>query len=220
MRGKEKNESKQGTPLWMTTFGDSMSLLLTFFVMLFSVTALNETKVRQGLGSLKGALGGIAEGTMKESVVPQEGDQMQKIAKEMEEYIASQGLGEEISVTSSPERITINLKSPILFDLGKDNLKESALPVLDKIASLIKDIPNEINVEGHTDNLPIHTERFPSNWELSAARAISVANYLIQKGISPERIGVIGYADTRPLFPNDTAEHRALNRRVEILILR
>jgi len=217
---KKKKGSEQKTPGWIMTFGDTMSLLLTFFVMLFAATALNETKIHQGLGSLKGALGGIVEGIRKESIVPQERGEMERMVEEIEEYITSQGLGEEVKINLSSEGIVITLASPILFDLGRDNLRKDALPVLDKVATLIKDISNEIHVEGHTDNLPIHTRRFPSNWELSAARAISVANYLIEKGVSPKRIGTIGYADSRPLFPNDTPEHRALNRRVEILILR
>jgi len=220
MKRKKRNNSNEGTPGWIMTFGDTMSLLLTFFVMLFAATALNETKVEQGLGSLKGSLGGIVEGIKKESIVPQEKGEMERMAEEIEEYITSQGLGEEVKINLSPEGTVISLTSPILFDLGKADLKKEALPVLDKVAALIRNMPNEVNVEGHTDNLPIHTRRFPSNWELSAARAISVANYLIKKGVSPERIGTIGYADSHPLFPNDTPEHRALNRRVEILILR
>jgi len=220
MKRKKGNNSNEGTPGWIMTFGDTMSLLLTFFVMLFAATALNETKVEQGLGSLKGSLGGIVEGIKKESIVPQEKGEMERMAEEIEEYITSQGLGEEVKINLSPEGTVISLTSPILFDLGKADLKKEALPVLDKVAVLIRNMPNEVNVEGHTDNLPIHTRRFPSNWELSAARAISVANYLIKKGVSPERIGTIGYADSHPLFPNDTPEHRALNRRVEILILR
>lgn len=220
MKRKKGNNPNGGTPGWIMTFGDTMSLLLTFFVMLFAATALNETKVEQGLGSLKGSLGGIVEGVKKESIVPQEKGEMERMAEEVEEYVSSQGLAGKVNISRSSEGTVISLTSPILFDLGKADLKKEALPVLDKVAALIRNMPNEVNVGGHTDNLPIHTKRFPSNWELSATRAISVANYLIKKGVCPERIGTIGYADSHPLFSNDTPEHRALNRRVEILILR
>lgn len=216
---KERSELGQTTPGWITTFGDAMSLLLCFFVMLFAATSLNEVKVKQGLGSLKGALGGIVEGVKKESIIPQKGA-MERLSEGMKEYIVSEGLEKEVKISSLSEGISISLSSPAFFDSGKAKLRKEAFPLLNKIITLLKEIPNQIRIEGHTDNLPIHTEEFPSNWELSAARAINVGKYLIKGKISPERIGVIGYADSRPLFPNDTPEHRALNRRVEIFILK
>jgi len=216
---KERDESGQTTPGWITTFGDTMSLLLCFFVMLYAATSLNEVRVKQGLGSLKGALGGIVEGVKKESIIPQKGT-IERLREEMEEYVVSEGLDKEVKINALSEGISISLSSPVLFDSGKAKLRKEVFPLLNKIVTLLKEIPNQIRVEGHTDNLPIHTEEFPSNWELSTARAISVGKYLIKEKISPERIGVIGYADSRPLFPNDTPEHRASNRRVEIFILK
>jgi len=216
---KERDESGQTTPGWIMTFGDTMSLLLCFFVMLYAATSINEVRIKQGLGSLKGALGGIVEGVKKESIIPQKGT-MQRLREEMEEYVISEGLDKEVKINALSEGISISLSSPVLFDSGKAKLRKEAFPLLNKIITLLKEIPNQIRVEGHTDNLPIHTEEFPSNWELSATRAISIGKYLIKEKILPERIGVIGYADSRPLFPNDTPEHRALNRRVEIFILR
>ncbi|RLE11450.1 flagellar motor protein MotB [Candidatus Aerophobetes bacterium] len=216
MRKKDSEQSQD--PVWLTTFADAMSLMLTFFVMLYAATTLDKSKLEPALGSLKGALG-IMEKT-KPAIVstPEIVKESEQIAEKIQHFAVSQGLEKEIRVKVVRGGVRVSLASPILFDLGKAELKPGILPLLDEIAGTLKGIPNEIVIEGHTDNLPIHTERFPSNWELSAARAISVARHFIKKGLAPSRIGVVGYADSRPLFPNDTPEHRARNRRVEIFI--
>ena len=215
---KREEEEESKDPVWLTTFGDAMSLMLTFFVMLFAATSLNKSKIEPALGSLRGALG-IMQKT-KPAIVstPLVVEPTQKIAQQISQFVISKGLTGKVKVKLVRGGIRVSLASPILFELGKAELKQAIFPLLDKIAIILKKLPNEIVVEGHTDNLPIHTERFPSNWELSAARAINVAKYLIKKGVSPSRVGVVGYADSRPIYPNDTPEHRASNRRVEIFI--
>ncbi|HDN85114.1 MAG TPA: flagellar motor protein MotB [Candidatus Aerophobetes bacterium] len=215
---KREEEEESKDPVWLTTFGDAMSLMLTFFVMLFAATSLNKSKIEPALGSLRGALG-IMQKT-KPAIVstPLVVEPTQKIAQQISQFVISKGLTGKVKVKLVRGGIRVSLASPILFELGKAELKPAIFPLLDKIAIILKKLPNEITVEGHTDNLPIHTERFPSNWELSAARAINVAKYLIKKGVSPSRVGVVGYADSRPIYPNDTPEHRASNRRVEIFI--
>jgi len=218
---KEDTSDQSKDPGWLTTFGDTMSLLLTFFVMLFATLSFEEAKVEQAMGSLKGSLGVMEKA--KQSIIPQQKiirGRMERISEEIERYARLQGFGKDIEVNNIREGIRINLKSPMLFDLGKAELKNKITPLLDEITALLKNIPNDIRIEGHTDNLPIHTKEFPSNWELSTARAINIGKYFIKRGITPSRLGVIGYADSRPLFPNDTSEHRALNRRVEIFILK
>jgi len=215
---KREEEEESKDPVWLTTFGDAMSLMLTFFVMLFAATSLNKSKIEPALGSLRGALG-IMQKT-KPAIVstPLVVEPTQKIAQQISQFVISKGLTGKVKVKLVRGGIRVSLASPILFELGKAELKQEIFPLLDEIATILKKLPNEIVVEGHTDNLPIHTERFPSNWELSAARAINVAKYLIKKGVSPSRVGVVGYADSRPIYPNDTPEHRASNRRVEIFI--
>ena len=215
---KREEEEESKDPVWLTTFGDAMSLMLTFFVMLFAATSLNKSKIEPALGSLRGALG-IMQKT-KPAIVstPLVVEPTQKIAQQISQFVISKGLTGKVKVKLVRGGIRVSLASPILFELGKAELKQEIFPLLDEIAIILKKLPNEIVVEGHTDNLPIHTERFPSNWELSAARAINVAKYLIKKGVSPSRVGVVGYADSRPIYPNDTPEHRASNRRVEIFI--
>jgi len=214
----QRDSEKSGDPIWLTTFADAMSLMLTFFVMLFAATSLEKSKLELALGSLRGALGMMEKTRPAIVSQPRIVKESEQIAGKIQYSALSRGLGKEVKVKIVKGGIRVSLASPILFDLGKAELKLEVLPLLDEIAAIFKEIPNEIIIEGHTDNLPIHTEKFPSNWELSAARAISVAKYFIDKGINPSRIGVVGYADSRSLFPNDTPEHRQANRRVEIFI--
>ena len=114
------------------------------------------------------------------------------------------------------------MQNPVLFDTGEARLKSPAIPILRDIAKLLSELSdNFISVEGHTDNVPIHTEQFPSNLELSTARAISVARFLIDEGkIGAENVSVVGYSENVPVVPNDTPENRMKNRRVEINVLR
>ncbi len=126
-----------------------------------------------------------------------------------------------ITTRETRRGILIRLENEVLFDSGKADIKPAAIQSLDKIAEILKDIPNSIRVEGHTDNIPINTERFPSNWELSTQRALAVVSYLIEKvGIDPARLSAAGYGESRPLVANDSAAARARNRRVEILVVR
>jgi len=219
VRNKKPEDSQSGDPPWLVTFGDAISLLLTFFVLLFACSSPDMAEIRLMWGYLGGSLGPMEY--TRPSIVPPLVSKIgrRSVSEELGEFIKEQGLEDfqaEISIV--PEGVLINLDSPLLFSLGQADLKEETMPLLDKIAEIVKELPNEINIGGHTDDLPIHTRRFPSNWELSAARAIAVGESFIKKGILPARLSVAGYADSRPLFPNDIEEHRALNRRVEILI--
>ncbi len=125
-----------------------------------------------------------------------------------------------ISVELQERGLVIRVLESMLFRPGDAALLEGARSALAKIGDEIKDIPNQIRVEGHTDSIPIANTRYPSNWELSSARAAAVVRYLIdEKGINPDRISTLGYGDSRPLVPNDTPENRARNRRVDIVVL-
>ena len=113
------------------------------------------------------------------------------------------------------------LANPVLFGLGESELKPSAILVLHQVAVLLKDIPNAVLVEGHTDDKPISRGDFHSNWELSVARAFGVIRYFIEEeNIPPQRLSAVGYGEYKPLYPNDTEENRAKNRRIEINIVR
>jgi chemotaxis protein MotB len=128
---------------------------------------------------------------------------------------------DDVEISFSQEGLVMRLAEHALFDLGVASLSATAMPLLDKIGAIISRIPYSVRIEGHTDNLPISTVMFPSNWELSTARAVNVLRYLIKThNISPSRLSAEGCGEYQPLYPNDTPEHRAQNRRVEIIFVK
>jgi len=216
-----------GAPAWMVTYGDLMSLLLTFFVLIVSFSSIELIKFQKALGSLKGALGILPKQQsvifQKEPIIPQLSDyserRIRKAATELRELIKKQGIDDKVKLEVTDKGILVRIDSPILFELGSADLKPEAFPILDKVIEMTRNWPNEIRIEGHTDDLPIHTDKFPSNWELSTARALSVLKYFLKRGsVEPERLSAVGYGEYHPLVPNTSPENRAKNRRVEIYI--
>jgi chemotaxis protein MotB len=126
------------------------------------------------------------------------------------------GLEGSFDVFPTKEGFAVRLSSPLLFDLGSADLREEAKGILSRLADILASFENTLRIEGHTDNIPIHTPKFPSNWELSAARALSVLKFLNSRDITSERLSAVGYGEFRPLLENDTEENRDKNRRVEI----
>lgn len=127
-------------------------------------------------------------------------------------------LQRRVEVAVSADAVNLNIKDEVLFDLASAELKADAQPVLGEIVAVLRDNDYAVSVEGHTDDTPIHSARFPSNWDLSVARATHVTRYLIEHGIARERLRAVGYADTRPLEPGTTPQARARNRRVALVI--
>jgi len=216
-----------GAPAWMVTYGDLMSLLLTFFVLIVSFSSIELIKFQKALGSLKGALGILPKQQsvifQKEPIIPLLSDynerRIRKAATELRELIKKQGIDDKVKLEVTDKGILVRIDSPILFELGSADLKPEAFPILNKVIEMTRNWPNEIRIEGHTDDLPIHTDKFPSNWELSTARALSVLKYFLKKGnVEPERLSAAGYGEYHPLVPNTSPENRAKNRRVEIYI--
>jgi chemotaxis protein MotB len=145
-----------------------------------------------------------------------EGDGAQDAAETFSEFAAAPG----VNVRYSKIGAHISFEEGLFFNFGKADINSSGFALLDKLAVLIRNLPGSVRVEGHTDNVPIHTRRFPSNWELSIARAVSVVKYLAEVGkINPARLSAVGYGESRPLAPNDSPAHRAKNRRVEIVLV-
>ena len=225
---RKEEEKEAGAPAWMVTYGDMMTLLLTFFVLLLSFSSIQESKFERAMGSLKRALGVMKYSSglqqkmhfFRNTVSSNTDDVFLDQVMGMKETLEKSGLQQEVKVTMTERGVHIIIADQILFDLGKDRLKTDIIPVLDIVTDLMKEAPeSEIVIEGHTDNWPINSARFPTNWELSAARALAVVKYFaFRKGIEPARFAATGYGEYRPLKPNDTAEHRAMNRRVEIFI--
>lgn len=232
-------DEAEEAPAWITTFSDLMSLLLTFFVLLFSMASLNEQKFKQVLESIQSALGveqvpqaGTREGLemlSKESkaqpdAVDELGGMVQKeldqIKSEVEEFIMKNKLGGQVRAEVDGRGAVITISDVVIFPVGEAEVTPSGLKVLDKIVDILKQFPYRVRVEGHTDNIPIHTPKYPSNWELSTARAARIVRYFIEHGIDPQRLSAEGFAHYRPIASNDTPEGRAKNRRVEIVYVR
>jgi chemotaxis protein MotB len=219
-----EEESSGGSPAWMTTYGDMMTLLLCFFVLILSFSSVEINKFKKAMGSLRGALGILATdtGSSSKRSFPQQMNIQSKISEaleEMDEQLKHMEIQEYVQWEVTPEGIHIAMNDPVLFDLGKAELKREAYPIMQAILKIIAtQDPGEIEVQGHTDDLPIHNLKYPSNWELSAARALSVVKYFAYKGgVEPRKLSAIGYGEYRPAFKN-TPEDRPKNRRVEIFL--
>lgn len=225
MRKKRRLVKKTGAPQWMVTFSDLVTLLLVFFILLFSVSQIDKTKFQY-----------MAESFRKQepfdenpSIVPgdypseqQKEEQEHSLARLFEEvqlFLKTNGLEKAAEVMHDERGVVLVLNEQLLFDSGEAALTKISYPVLKEIGLLFASVPHAIKVEGHTDNVPIRSKQYPSNWELSAARASSVIRYFIQEhSLASERFTAIGYADTRPIVSNTTEESRKKNRRVEIVI--
>ncbi len=239
---KRKEEAPPpGAPAWMNTYGDMVTLLLCFFVLLFAMSTIDVVKFKALAASVQGTpvimeggasssiidlMGsGIMEMPKVESSMNQSKErakkaqqELQQMASQFKTYFATQEQAQMIEVKVADESIIIRFPDGVLFDLGKASLRPEAIPVLDIVANEINNYPdNEVMIEGHTDNLPINTVQFPSNWDLSSARAISVLKFFInEKAIDPARVLAVGRGEYMPIDTNNTPEGRAKNRRVEI----
>lgn len=222
-RVRRKEEPVQSN--WLTTYSDLVTLLMCFFVLMFSFSTVDAAKFRQVAISLQTALRGVLDGGV--SLGPQdilekldlEEQLMEDAFHEIEAYIQEAGLKGAVVAVYEERGLVIRFLDTVLFDLAKANLRADSLAILDRVAQVLDKVPNQIAIEGHTDNLPIQTQEFPSNWWLSTARANRVVEYFAkQHGITPKRLSAVGYGEYRPLLPNSSADNRAQNRRVEILI--
>ncbi len=229
LNAKRSESQEPSSPLWMVTYGDMVTLLLTFFVLLISFAEMDEIKFEEAAHSLRGALGVLEgyESFFKHK--PEDADSakidvlrrmdiFQSIV-ELEDMAREMGYAGDVSVEISDNGLLIRMGDRVLFDQGRAELKPEALPVLDLVGRTIKGRAREVLVAGHTDDVPIHTDEFPSNWELSTTRALNVVKYLIDRaGVPPGILAATGYSEFRPLVPNDSPQHRRKNRRVEFLV--
>lgn len=228
---------EEGTGDWITTYADLVTLLLAFFVMLFSISSLDAKKFKEIAASFQVSFGQLStvveldapaaggEDLEKESAprtslpasLREEPDS--KLLSDVQDFVEKTRLGKHILVTKDKSRIIITVEGQVFFASGQAGLNPQALPVLDDIARIIQDHPvYRVNIKGHTDNNPIATPRFPSNWELSAIRATTVLRFLVDKGVDPVRLTATGYGEVLPLVANDSRENRARNRRVEFVL--
>jgi len=221
---KIKKEIGQKNEGWLCTFNDMMTLLMVFFVLIFSLGTLNVQDIQSAQLSLQSGLG-IFEAGNKTSigiVAPLATYDIgtATFTKKLEESLEGLNSEDGIGVMYDDKEIIIALEDAILFQSGSADINPDGFPVLDKIgSSVLINISNPVRIEGHTDTDKIYTEKFPSNWELSTIRSINVLKYLVDNTkILPKRLSAVGYGETKPLFPNDTSENKSRNRRVEIVI--
>jgi len=220
----------------MNTYGDMVTLLLAFFVMLFAFSNLDIERFRAIMSAFQGAIGVLDSGatiTQGDAVSGGDTDSAELIQRSILEIPETQDVVRRLNeVRQLPEMrsaytvevtqrgIIVHFTDRVLFDLGDANLKPEAEGVLTNILDVLRSWPNHIRVEGHTDNLPIATPIYPSNWELSTARAARVVRFFIEEGnLPPDRMSAAGYGEYRPIATNDTLADRARNRRVDIVLL-
>lgn len=231
MRRGGNRVAQGGGSGWLTTFNDLMTLLMVFFVLLFTMGSLDIQELKQfqvslmkGLGVLKKGEGspiGVIEafstkGMKKKSI---RGQMMMAGLESIADYINDLESLKGIDVRFREKDLVISLDGSALFKSGMAEIDPEAFPVLKKMFKIISMASCPVRVEGHTDNVPIFTEEFESNWELSTTRAVNVVKHFIEEGnVAPQQLSAVGYGESKPLVPNDTPEHRARNRRVEIVL--
>ena len=220
-KGKEVGAKggEEGSPAWMATFADMMSLLLTFFILMYAIASQNTARVlHEVLGIEEKSLGVIDlidEITIQKSLQELTGLNNPNILDDMDDIAEDSAM----AVDTNQAKVVVRVPGANLFKPGQADLQLSGRPVLDEVIAVIRRYPDyKIHIQGHTDDDPISTEKFPTNWELSAARATAVLRYFFDKGVEPEKMTATGYADTFPLASNDTDQGRTLNRRVEFVL--
>ncbi len=212
---------------WLITFNDLMTLLMVFFVLWFAMSRIDVHKSREFVGSIHSALGS-ALGELKNGKTVNiqmtesprsSGETATEAAVSSRKVADTLASDPDVSVIQRPGKLLITISNGVLFGNGIADLQPEGYRVLDRILQVIQNTPFNVRVEGHTDNSPIHGGRFPSNWELSVARAVHVVKYFIDIGkLDPHRLSAVGYGASRPLYPNDNAAEKEKNRRVEIVL--
>lgn len=237
---------------WAIPYGDLITLLLAFFVVMYSISSVNQGKYRTVSEALSTALrGGATDARIELGNAPPIGSEseldlsllekdkpetplkpkeidpvkatgstgeIRALANKLEETMDDLIADDIVVVRGNPLWLEVELQTDVLFASGQAQLSDAALSIMQRLADDLKHLPNLIRVEGHTDDVPISTAAYPSNWELSAARAASVVSLLMQQGVEPTRLSVIGLGQYHPVVSNATAEGRNRNRRVLLVI--
>ncbi|MBA4416589.1 MAG: chemotaxis protein MotB [Syntrophus sp. (in: bacteria)] len=230
MKRKRREEEHENHERWLLTYADLITLLLAFFIMMYTFSKQDAQKYQEVTSHLRTIFSG-GTSTQKEgnstntainSIIPAETINS-AIRKQLEEEIKNvaplDNHDQNLTVFVDERGIVIRALDNAFFDEGKADLKENAKNTLTKIMPIVKKVNRHIRIEGHTDNVSISTRDFKSNWELSVRRATEVVRFMVEKGsFPPEKTSAVGYAEYRPLIPNTSPKNRALNRRIEIII--
>lgn len=237
----EQFERDENSNSWIVTFADMMTLILVFFILLYTLSDYEDKAYRAQIAQVHVLDGDgnqisvldyatrqgrnpeplkVVEEMLGLNPTPTVIDSLRpKIMTELESMVDYTDLNESVKLQSEGDQIILQIDGQYLFESGKAELKDSATVIFNNLTQLFRQHPDyRIAIRGHTDDLSIATERFPSNWELSAIRATTVLRYFIGQGLDPERMSATGYADFIPLVSNDSALNRATNRRVEFVL--
>ena len=231
MAGEErKNRTRSGGgssgPGWEIIYTGFILIMLCFFIMLCTFASVEKSKVEHFVASFTRAVSVLPRGvkvrpgkqaSLALSDVADEKGEMALIFQELQKAADELGLEEDLSFSFFRHGLMVSMSDTALFDLGVAEISQQAFPLLDKIGAIISNTSHLVRIEGHTDDLPIHTDRFPSNWELSTARAVNVLRYFLDiHEISAERLSAAGFGEFQPIVSNEGPELRSKNRRVEI----
>ncbi len=212
MRDWRPFREKDNPDSWLLTYSDMITLLVTFFVIMFAVSKIDPIKVEMLTKSMNQA--------MDKTKVTQVS--IEKLVEDVEKMIVKEQLEDAVDVSVTARGVAVSAKGKVLFPSGSTQLLTTGYTILDNMVNIIMETPYNVAVEGHTDNIPISgslAQMFPSNWELSSARASTIVRRLVEKGVPAERLRVVGLADTEPIAPNNTEDGRQKNRRVTLVFL-
>lgn len=243
-RGIDQRETRDNNERWLVSYADFITLLFAFFVVMYAISSVNEGKYRVLSDSLVSAFTSksttlpIAENNSPQAVIelpikteaPPLVDEasekslvqqkkMKRMAQDIVQALAPLVQDGKVRVTQSAHGITVEINASVLFSPAHAQLADSSRETLRAVALVIREHEHEVHVEGHTDDLPISTNQYPSNWELSTARASSVIRLFVNNGVDASRLTALGYGENRPVALNTTVDGRARNRRVTIMIM-
>lgn len=239
MARRKKRVEYDSHDRWLISYADFITLLFAFFVVMYSISSVNEAKYKEVSDSLSDAFDGKPKpeiqpthsqdqvrDTLADSATVHLGEQQRTIRERMKNIAG--GLGQimapminrgEMSIVQSRRGIVIDISAHALFGTGEAILQSGSIEALRQVGVVLAKEEYAIEVEGHTDDIPIATVQFPSNWELSSARASSVVKLLVDNGVAAKRLAAVGLASNQPVAPNDSSENRARNRRVTITVM-
>lgn len=238
-RRRRFNEEHENPERWLVSYADFITLLFAFFVVMYAISSVNEGKYRVLSDSLVTAFRSATHDGGGTMVLPQpqmtavrpvnpkvrnqalqmrekQAEQMKKVARDVTEVMAPYATQGQVAVIESDRGITVEINDSLLFAPGRAELAPAAEQAIRGVGRVFAETEFPVTIEGHTDNTPINTALFPSNWELSAVRATTVLRLMMQAGVAPSRLTAIGYGEQRPVAENQTPEGRARNRRVAI----
>jgi chemotaxis protein MotB len=232
---RRREKDSQGGGNWLTTYGDMVTLILTFFILLYSFSTIDVMKFQKMLLSFRGAVGIVDGGKSFDEnskiasgrQVTENGSSKQqtldvlKVARQIQAIVKEQGLEDQISVSVNRRGVVVSIAEGLLFSSGQYELRTDGKKVLATLGRIFAEIPNNISAEGHSDSVPVSRSGvIKDNWDLSAIRSSRIISFLSKSSnLSSKRLQSVGYGKSRPIMPNDTNYHRQMNRRVDLVIL-